>query len=318
MRIKDETARVLIDLPLLQADRLDERHYVEALARGEFDPYPDGTQASGSTDRCGALAINSGISTTQLSGGPLIGFDSGLPDHIQAAMLTGLHNDDPSLRDFLAIFDRRLIALEVRTRKAAVLVATQDARGRKAASLLTRLLRMIRRGPDDTRYLKLLFPLLSRARTLEGVRDLLTWWTEREVTVSAKFDTMRPIDKNSLSRLTSDRNDGVALGRGALLGRFGSTPMGHISVRISCASLRELHQLMEDTDGLTELRSVTRQYLRDPVPVTFFASIGRDCLTAPNLSARRSRADRLGAYHVLQPERRANSRAVIKLTEIFA
>jgi predicted component of type VI protein secretion system len=318
MRIKDETARVLIDLPLLQAERLNERHYVEALSRGELDPYPDGTQATGSTERRGTLATNSGISTTQLSGGPLIGFDSALPDHIQAAMLRSLHNDDTSLRDFLAIFDRRLMALEVRTRKAAVLVATQDARGRDAASFLTRLLRMVKRSPHDTRHLKLLFPLLSRARTLEGLRDVLTWWTEREVSVAARFETMRPIDKDSLSSLTLNRDRGVALGKGALLGRFGRTTMGYIAVQIACINRHELDQLIKDTDGLAELRSVTSQYLRDPVPVTFFASIGRDCLEAPRLSARRSRADRLGAYNLLQPERCPNARAAIKLTKISA
>ncbi|TQF00100.1 MAG: type VI secretion system baseplate subunit TssG [Spiribacter salinus] len=312
MRIKDKTARVLIDLPLVQAERLNVPDYTRALQEGAFDPYPDGTHSGG------ALAQNSGITTTELAEAPLTSFDSALPDHIQFAMLSALHGDDTGLRDFLAIFDRRLLALEVRARRASMLVATQDDRGRAVASILSRLLRMVKRSPEDTRYLKLLMPLLSRTRSLEGLREMLGWWTGSTVSVSAKFDTLRPIDSDSLSVLTACRHSAVALGRGALLGRFGRTPMGHISVRISCANRAELNALIGDTQGLAELRSVTGQYLRDPVPVSFYATITRRCLEPPRLSARPERADRLGAYNLLRPEHRPNARASIKLTEIFA
>jgi len=312
MRIKDKTARVLIDLPLVQAERLNVPDYTRALHEAAFDPYPDGTQSGG------ALAQNSGITTTALAEAPLTSFDSALPDHIQFAMLSALHDDDTGLRDFLAIFDRRFLALEVRARSASILVATQDDRGRAVASILSRLLRMVKLSPEDTHYLKLLMPLLSRTRSLEGLREMLGWWTGSTVSVSAKFDTLRPIDSDSLSALTACTHSAVALGAGALLGRFGRTPMGHISVRISCANRGELNTLIGDTQGLAELRSVTAQYLRDPVPVSFYATITRSCLAPPCLSARPERADRLGAYHLLKPEHRPDARASIKLTEIFA
>lgn len=318
MRIKDKTARVLIDLPLVQAARLKEPHYQKALREGAFDPFPDGTQANGVLARRGVLATNSGIATTQLSGAPLTGFDSALPDHIQAALQAGLHDDDTGLRDFLAIFDRRLLTLDVAARKAAVLVATQDAAGRHTVNVLTRLLALVRREPDDMRPLKLLLPLLSRARSLEGVRDMLRWWTGHNIEISARFDRMRPIDRDSLGYVTARRGAGVALGRGALLGRFGRTPLGHIAVRIACMDRADLDRLVADTQALAELRSVTRQYLRDPVPVTFYAAIERRSLSAPRLSATRARADRLGRYNLLHPERRPDARADIKLTEIKA
>lgn len=312
MRIKDKTARVLIDLPLVQADRLDVPQFRHAMQEGAFDPYPDGTQSGG------VLAQNSGVPSTALSGAPLTGFDSALPDHIQFAMLSALHADDAGLRDFLALFDRRLLALEVRARRASVLVATQDERGRMAASILSRLLRMVKRRPEDTRYLTVLMPLLSRSRSLEGLREILAWWTGSEVSVSARFDTSRRIDSDSLSRLTTCRASAVALGQGALLGRFGRTPMGHISVRIACSDRAALDALTDDTQGLAELRSVTAQYLRDPVPVSFFATIARRGLMAPRLSVDPARADRLGAYNLLRPEYRPDARASIKLTQISA
>lgn len=324
MRIKDMTARVLIDLPLVQADRLKVSHYTRALQEGAFDPYPDGTLSGGT------LSQNSGITKTELSGAPLTSFDSALPDHIQFAMLSALHADDTGLRDFLSLFDRRLLALEMRVRRASVLVATQDDQGCSPVSILSRLLRMIKRSPEDTRYLKLLMPLLSRSRSLEGLREILGWWTGSAVSVSARFDTLRPIDSDSLSSLSSFsslsslsslsscRYSAVALGQGALLGRFGRTPMGHISVRITCADRAALDALIGDTQALAELRSVTMQYLRDPVPVSFYATIMRRCLTAPRLSAHPARADRLGAYNLLRPEHRPDARASIKITQISA
>lgn len=312
MRVKDKTARVLIDLPLLQADRLDVPQYRHAMQEGAFDPFPDGTQSGG------VLAQNSGVTSAALSGAPLTSFDGALPDHIQFAMLTTLHADDSGLRDFLALFDKRLLALEVRARRASVLVTTQDERGRAAASILSRLLRMVKLSPDDTRYLNLLMPLLSRTRSMEGLREILAWWTGSMVSVSTSFDTLRCIDRDSLSSLTVSRQSAVALGQGALLGRFGRTPMGHISVRIACADRAALDALIGDTQGLAELRSVTAQYLRDPVPVSFYATITRRCLSAPRLSAHSARADRLGAYNLLRPEHRPDAHASIKLTQISA
>ena len=211
MRIKDKTARVLIDLPLVQAARLDVPHYTRALQEGAFDPYPDGTQSGG------VLAQNSGITSTALAGAPLTSFDSALPDHIQFAMLSAVHGDDTGLRDFLALFDRRLLALEVRARRASVLVATQDERGRTAASILSRLLRMLKRGPEETRYLKLLMPLLSRTRSLEGLREMLGWWTGSTVSVSARFDTLRCIEPDHVS----------AVGRGAGAGGASGAVRAH-------------------------------------------------------------------------------------------
>ena len=312
MRIKDDTPSVLIDLPLVQADRLNNPYFQRALDQGAFDPFPDGSVTDG------AVAKNSGSFEARLAHGPLTKFDGALPDHIQFAMLAGLCAEDAGLRDFLAIFDRRLLQLQLRVERAAVLVSTQDQKGQRAASILSRLLQMLARGEDDPRLLKLLMPLLSRTRSFAGLRDILAWWTGSPVEISADFKTMRPIDRDSLGRLTSCPETGVALGQGAILGRFGRTPMGHISVHISCANRAELNRIIADTDALAEMRSIAAQYLRDRAPVTFFANLTRACLNAPRLSATAAQADRLGAYNLLNPARHPHAAAQIKLTQIPA
>ena len=312
MRVKHGRLTTLVDLPPVQADRLKNTHFQRAIAQSNFDPFPDGTVCDT------AVAKNSGSAQIPLACGPLTSFDGALPDHIQYAMLAGLHDDDPSLRDFLAIFDRRLLELRLRAERASVLVSTQDYHGQQAASILSRLLQVLSRDQDDPRVLKLLAPLLSRTRSLSGLRDILVWATGARVTVHADFSTLRQIDQDSLGRLTCGKNVGAPLGHGAMLGRFGRTPMGHISVLIACENRADLDRMMSDTKQLSELRSLTSQYLRDPAPVTFFATIARECLKAPRLSSRPDRADRLGAYNLLNPARHPNDAARIKLTQISA
>lgn len=318
MRVKDETAQCLVDLPLLQAHRLGNAHFERALAAGRFDPYPDGSQALGDPARRGTLARNSGITEPAIAGGALSGFDGALPDYIQAALQRTLHEDDDSLRAFFAIFDRRLLELRVAAQKAQVLVATQDAQGRAAASVLDRLSRMVGRDGADTRHLKLVLPLLSRVRSLEGLRNLVAWWTGRAVRVRAAFDAVHPIDPSCLTRLSAADQPSARLGQGAFLGRFGRTPTGRLSVFITCESRAAFRALAEDREGVAELRSAAKQYLRDPVPIALYADVARHMIDAPKISAKASQADRLGAYNMLNPGHAPEKRAFLKLFDIAA
>lgn len=316
MRLKEKQSQRLIDVPLLQAARLNDPYFTRALQRGAFDPFPDGTHALGDAQTRGALAGNSGITEAELSGGALTGFDGGLPEHIQEALQLGLHSDDDSLKTFLAIFDRRFMELDIRARRAGMLVATRDAQSRNSASILDRMLRMVTKETADKRYMNLLFPLLTRVRSLGGLRDVVSWLTGREARVSVNFNAVHPIDIDSRTFLSSRPGSNAGLGQGTLLGRFGRTPMGRISINISCSDRRDLDHLAHDTVWLTELKKVITLFLRDPVPVTIYADVMRHMLSAPVLSAQKARADRLGAYNLLQPERAPNQRATIKLSEI--
>ncbi|WP_282091776.1 type VI secretion system baseplate subunit TssG [Epibacterium ulvae] len=316
MRVKERGAKSLVDIPLLQAERLGQTVFRDALERAKFDPFPDGSRSVGADARKGSFAQNSGSAAPELSGGALTSFDSALPDYMQDALQSGLHADDDGMKAFLALFDRRLMQLELRARKASVLVATQDRSGQNAASILNRLARAIKRDNGDPRYVQLMMPLLSRARTLEGLRDIVAWWIGRDVCVSASFNRMLPIDSDCRTRLTGSggaRHFANALGQGALLGRQGQTPVGRIALSIDCENDEALQSLADDQSGLNELRDIVTQYLRDPVPVTFFAQIRREYLKSPALSARAEGAGRLGAYHLLQPERRPELSSSIKL-----
>ena len=316
MRLTDRSSRRLVDFQVVQAERLQDRSFKSAIERAAFDPFPDGTHTTGADQSSGALAKNSGITELGLSGGALSGFDGALPEHIQEALQRSLHKDDESLKDFLAIFDRRLMQLDIRARKASVLVATQDAEGKDSVNIIDRLLRMVTKAKDDQRYLKLLFPLLSQVRSLDGLRDMVSWLTDRDVSVSVNFDTVHSIDAASRTTLSAKPSTNAGLGRGTLLGRFGRAPLGRIAISIACYDRQDLDKLASSSDWLTELKQVITYFLRDPVPVTIYADVMRHILNAPRLSAKKQIGDRLGAYNLLNPERAPNQRATIKLTEI--
>ncbi|CUH78369.1 type VI secretion protein, family [Tritonibacter multivorans] len=313
MRLSAKKDPQLVDLPLVQAMRLRNPEILRALNEGAFDPFPDGTTAPEDS----SLAKNSGLSDVALVGGALNSFDSALPDHIQDALQQGLHADDDGMQAFFALFDRRLMQLRVRAEQAAVLVATQDHAGQQAASVLDRLARLVKQDGSDPRFIQVLAPLLSRARTLEGLREMVSWWCGRPVEVTADFSHKLPIDPDCRTRLSAQPHPSAALGRGALLGASGHTPMGRVSVEITCMDRADLDALTQDSALLLELQAVIAQYMRDPVPVTLFADVARAHLDAPRLSASAGAA-RLGTYSILQPERRTDARSAIKLAGILS
>lgn len=312
--MKDTSLKKLIDTTPLQAHRLRNRHFERALAAGRFDPYPDGTHALGEPNLRGALAQNSGNAYTAIANGAFSSFDSALPDYIQTALQTLLHNDDESFRAFLSIFDRRLLELRLRAEESQILIASQDTRGNVGVNILEKLLRAVGRKGTDIRYAKLILPFLSRVRSIEGLRSLVSCLTGRSVVVSASFDNTDVIDPSCKTRLSNKAHHSACLGRGAILGRFGRAPVGRLSILIDCRNQLEFKELVENTTGITELKSVVFQYLRDPVPVTFFAEVERHMVKDPEISSTQNRANQLGVYKTFIPQRTPNERILYKIS----
>lgn len=308
----------LTSLNALQASRLELTTFERALDQGQFDPYPDGTASTGPTEQRATTARQSGAGPSQIAGAPLSGFDGALPDYVLEAMLHGVHNDDDSLHAFLTIFDKRLKQLELQIRRAALLVASQDKGRKTEASVLSRFARLGQNRDQNSRYIELILPLLSRSRSLENLQAILGWWTGRSTQVRVHFETRHPIRAESRSSISSRRNPTAQLGAGAILGRMGRTPAGHIEVLLQCEGTSDFDQLASGVEDLCALRRLITRYLRDPVPVTIYAQVQRDILQAPRLSSRSDKGSRLGAYNILCPGKQPEQRVKIKLTEILA
>ncbi|WP_310621193.1 type VI secretion system baseplate subunit TssG [Flexibacterium corallicola] len=308
--------RTLIDIPLVQAARMGLADYEQALKAGRFNPFPTGSHSVGREENRGGWEKESTFGEeTSLNAPVLSSFDGVLPDYIQEAMQQGLHQDDASLRDFLAIFDSRILELQVRSQCAQILVALDDDKNGETVSYLKRLLQLISAPQESTQHLEMLLPLLSRSRSLDTLRALIAWWSGRDVRVVARFGKYFPIEKSSRSRLSArKRDEAQQLGQGAILGRFGTTAMAHIGIYLTCHNPQDLERLTSDMAHLQQLKTVSVKYLRDAVPITIYADIQRKHLMAPKLSAR-CQKDRLGQYSILAPYAHPEQQASLKLIE---
>ena len=316
MSVSPEEQALLADLAPVQAVRLALPQALRALEAAPFDIFPDGTAETGPVDTRGVIACESGTEGVALRGGPLSGFDSALPDYLQAALQAGMHAEDHALRDFLGIFDRRLMALSLAAQKASILVLAKDAAGNDgAATRFAALTRLLGRGAGTPEDIQLLLPLLARARGLEMLRRILAWRSGRTVRVSARFDMRAPIDPDNRSRLACPDGKTNRLGQSTVLGRFGHPQAGRLSVALVCPSAADLDALSQDTALLNEIRRLTIDYLREPAAVVFHARIARRELAPPRLSAR-GEGHRLGPYGVLAPEAAPARNTLFKLAEI--
>lgn len=316
MRLTSQSNHSLIDIPPVQADRLGLPEFERALQSRRFNPFPTGLHSVGQTENRGSTEKNPITEESDALIAPVLSsFDGGLPDYIQEALVSGLHQDDSSLRDFLAIFDRRILELQVRAERARLLVSHEDSKGTAAANLLGQLLQSVSCGDKDRQTIEILLPLLSKCRSLEMLRRIIEWRSGRAVKVTARFGKRYPIDENSRTLMSaSTRKASQALGKGTLLGKSGQTPIAHIEVRLACKDRADLRQLSQDREVLEHLKNICVQYLRDAAPLTIFADVCRSQLRAPKLSARRP-TDRLGMYSLLSPHRSPNVTASIKLID---
>ncbi|NVO23021.1 type VI secretion system baseplate subunit TssG [Donghicola mangrovi] len=299
---------ILDDMTPLQALRTDVPAFGRALAADQRDPAPFGSTALADA---GSHAPQSHTDAFALSMNGLRSIDGGLPDYLLEEMFRRLNAGDRSLYDFLGMFDRRLTDLKLAVERQAILVAEQDA-GASGPGLLPLIARL---SGGRTSALSLIPELLSKSRGLDGLRRALSWWTRREVRVSADFDRPTPVDESCRTTLGSQS---AALGRGTLLGKFGHTAQGRIEIEVLCPDRASFETLLADDRMIEGFWQILQAILRDPAPFSVYAVIPREAIGAPKLSAHRGQGTRLGQYNCLGLSRPQGKTTRIKLTNSAA
>lgn len=286
---------VLNDLQPVQAYRLKDSAFTAALAQDRTDPFPHGLSRAGSR---GSTSTESHADQPALVLEQIRSMDGGLPDHLIEEMLQRLHEDDRSLYDFLGMFDKRLNALALEVERQGITVSSMDA-GQAGHTLVDRIARMsgghrkaMRLGPE----------LMSRSRSLTGLRRALIWFTGHEVAVRARFDRQWAIDASCRTSLGRGGQNNL-LGRGSLLGGFGRIAQGRIEIEIACPDASSFDTLRGDKDLLVELWRIIRMILRYPTPFSIYAIVPQSVVGVPRISARKGRAMRLGEYNSIGPSR---------------
>jgi predicted component of type VI protein secretion system len=281
----------LSDLQPVQGFRQQDADFSTALAQDRTDPFPHGGTRAGYR---GSTSVDSHMDRPALALMQIRSMDGGLPDHLIEEMLRRLHEDDRSLYDFLGMFDKRLNALALEVERQTIAVSALDA-GNLKPTLLDKVARLSGGNRDA---MQLSPELLSRSRSLTGLRRALMWWTSREVSVKARFDRQWAIDakcRTSLGRQGQNNR----LRHGALLGGFGRIAQGRIEIEIFCADRPDFDALRRDGDAMASLRKIVQTILRYPTPFSIYAVIPRNAVGTPCVSARAERATRLGEYNCL-------------------
>jgi predicted component of type VI protein secretion system len=170
----------LSDLQPVQAFRQQDAEFSAALAWDQTDPFPHGGTRAGYR---GSTSVDSHMDRPALGLMQIRSMDGGLPDHLIEEMLRRLHEDDRSLYDFLGMFDKRLNALALEVERQTIAVSALDA-GNLKPTLLDRIVRLSGGNRDA---MQLSPELLSRSRSLTGLRRALMWWTSREVSVGTRL-----------------------------------------------------------------------------------------------------------------------------------
>lgn len=304
MHVRNGNIDDLDNVEAVQAFRLGQPDYREAVENDRIDPFPHGKVD-------GAVASDGYGETHSLVSDLLRSVDGGLPDYILEELFRSLHNDDRGLYDFLGIIDKRLLELSLRVDAETISVAQVDER-REGERLIERLQQLLGRNarPD---MLALIPAMMARSRNLEVLARIVEWWTGHKVVFRTNFETLRTVDPRALTQIGSVQGVNANLGHGAMLGRLGKTPQGRIDIELACDNEQSLEALTGNQDLLQGLRLILDGFFRDPTPILVFALIKRSALPAPRLKGRGVLGTRLGAYNCLTPELNPEFKTLMKL-----
>lgn len=301
-----------------QAMRYDAPEMHRALAGDRVDPFPDGAPLAGTLASRSVSHENAGFDFPVLSGDLLRSISSGLPEYLLEALYTSMHSEDRSLYDFFGIFDQRLLRLQLRAQTAEMMISALDDGA--APGVPHEMMRLLARTAPPQGLLPMLPMLTSNARSLSGLQRLASYWTGRPVTARADFATRRRLDQSARTAIRSRKNVTNAsksgcLGQGAILGQFGRTNVGRLSVEIHFEDREDLIDYKSDPEIATGLLKIFSEYLREPVPLMLLGRIARKHIDEASLS-HTSPKTRLGRYNVLSPGRRPEEDALIKLGQL--
>lgn len=305
----------LVDLDPVQGYRIGADHFRRLIANNRADPFGHGSHLAGK--HRGSLAREGSLQEPRFVTELLRSLDGSLPDYLLEALQGDLIADDQGLHDFLGVFDKRLLQLWLASEQRANLVSEADAGMSRHGVITGGISRLLGDGPAEpgatARLLPALLALVLRSQNLETLRRVLSWLTEREVRIRPRFNHKHHLDPECRLRITRAKAQGNALGGGLVIGSRALPASGRLEIEIFCLDAEDLAALQSGQPRLDAMHAVTRLFLRDPVPVSYFARVARRHLDPPRLSRDRARAVQLGPRGCLDPAAKPDATTRVKL-----
>ena len=305
----------LVDLDPVQGFRIGLDDFRRLIDADRADPFGHGSYLAG---KHRGVVSGDGISHEPRFVAELLrSLDGSLPDYLIEALHGEMNAEDSGLHDFLGVFDQRLLRLWLEIGQRAALVSEADARGDGPGVIKSRLSRLLgdKQGDSDAsaRLLPALLALVLRSQNLETLRRILSWLVEREVRIVPRFNHKHHLDSDCRLRISRAAGSGNTLGGGVVIGRRAVSASGRLEIEILCQDADELAALQAPQGRLGAVSALTRLFLRDPVPVSYFARVARYHLGRPRLSRDQAQAAQLGPNGCLEPAARPEATTRLKL-----
>jgi predicted component of type VI protein secretion system len=305
----------LVDLDPVQGFRIGTDNFRQLIDTDRADPFGHGSDLAG-THR-GTVSRDGVTDEPRFVMELLRSLDGSLPDYLIEALHSDMNAEDSALHDFLGLFDRRLLQLWLETEQRATLVSQDDAQARGAGVIDSGISRLLGVKRDDcvssARLLPALLALVLRSQNLETLRRILGWLIKRDVRIVPRFNHKHHLSPDCRLQISHKAGPGNALGGGIVLGRRALPASGRLEIEIICQDADDLAALRTRHTPLRALPALTRLFLRDPVPVSYFARVARRDLEQPRLSRDGARAIRLGPHGCLEPAAKPNGTIRLKL-----
>lgn len=305
----------LVDLDPVQGFRIGLDDFRRLIDADRADPFGHGSHLAG--NHRGAVSDEGVKHEPRLVADLLRSLDGSLPDYLIEALHGEMNADESGLHDFLGVFDQRLLRLWLEIGQRAILVSEADAGTDGPGAIKGRLSRLLRDKQGDSgagaRLLPALLAVVLRSQNLETLRRILSWLVEREVRIVPRFNHKHYLDPDCRLRISRAAGPGNALGGGVVVGRRAVPASGRLEIEILCQDADELVTLQARQGRLGAVPALTRLFLRDPVPVCYFARVARSHLGRPHLSRDQSQAVRLGPHGCLEPAARPEATTRLKL-----
>lgn len=209
-----------------------------------------------------------------------------LPAPYTRMVLSRLHDGDTVMRDFLDIFNHRLIALMYRVRTTHRVGFGGAALGDdRAAGFLYALLGLgtdglrNRQAIPDAVLLRYAGLLAQQPRSATGLQALLADYFKVGVAVHQFRGHWVPLDEDQWTAIgVSGRNQG--LGRGALLGQRIYDVQGKLEIVLGPLDLREYLDFLPLGQGFGSLNELARFYLQETLDFELRLTLKADQVSA--------------------------------------
>jgi type VI secretion system protein ImpH len=234
-----------------------------------------------------------------------------LPHHYTSLIMSRMRHKDFGLRDFLDLFNHRLISFFYKAWEKKHLPVTLEREGLQGVDALGSLYRRAfyslvglgtpglieQRSIPDQLFLAYAGLFLGQTRPVAGLETVLKNYFRIPVEVeqfSGRWLALQPENRSRLPGLEQPKGQFNALGQGVILGRRAWDVQSKIRLVIGPIEQRDFPRYLPDGDLSQPIREVTREYVGPGLAFDLMVKVNRNAIEPTRLLSGDGRKFQLG------------------------